>query len=148
MHHLRPSYAPEYTVCALHLALKIRIIWRREKVRMTGLYYLIQDHGLQTSALTRGRADHFSNIFSRPCIFSLLLMKKEHLWPWTLNYHLGLRTWPRQSQVEPLFQISRSKVILFKSYRTHTHTHTHTHTADRVLYTATKAVGNKATSMW
>jgi len=35
-----------------------------------------------------------------------------------------------------------SKVIV------HTHTHTHTHTADRVLYTATKAVGNKATSMW
>ena len=62
-----------------------------------------------------------SRIHFPPVIFSL------H-WPWTLNYDLDLRTWPRHRQDKPSRQVFPLKVTSFISYRPDTHTHTHTHT--------------------
>ena len=69
-------------------------------------------------ALTRGRADQLSNVFIQPWIFDWVLLIVQFpiqvcfsttvghpipsscwtlgflLWPWTLTYHLNLRTWP------------------------------------------------------
>jgi len=73
------------------------------------------------------------NVSSCECFFS-------KPWPCTLAYDLGQRTWPRWGHDELSRQMSRSKVILFESYRPDTRRHTNTHTEDRLHYTAAKSV--------
>ena len=77
---------------------------------------------LTRKALTRGRTDHFSNIF-------------HQLWPWTLTYDLGLRTRARQCTDEPANQIPRSKSVVQSC--------PHTHPTGRSTWT-TKMIGKYA----